>query len=207
MRLHGLDIRAVLFDCDGVLVDSEPVSYLAWSRTLANHGYALTEEVFAASVGGTETMVAERFSPEIGVDPVTLELEARHAFRAIAGTAAAFADALELVERLETAGVPVAVATNGLRWRLDALLGAVDLGRLLPRSVTADEVERPKPAPDLYLAAARLTGADPAACVVIEDSPTGIAAAAAAGCPVIAVDRGMFSRSRLSAATIVVETV
>ncbi len=205
MILHGLEAQAVLFDCDGILVDSEPVSFLAWSRTLASHGYTLDEGHFAESVGGTETMVAHRFGPEIGVDVEALELEAREAFRQLAPMAQGFPDTSELVGRLEAASVPMAVATNGLRWRLDVLLGAVGLGRLLPVSVTADEVARPKPAPDLYRAAAELAGTDPRHCVVLEDSPTGVLAAKAAGCLVIAVDRGMFDRSLLAAADVVVE--
>lgn len=207
MILHGLEAQAVLFDCDGILVDSEPVSFLAWSRTLAAHGYTLDEAHFAESVGGTETMVAHRFAPEIGVDADVLEMEAREAFRELAPMAQGFADTFELVGRLEADGVPVAVATNGLRWRLDVLLGAVGLGRLLPVSVTADEVARPKPDPDLYVAAAGLADTDPRQCVVLEDTPTGVAAAKAAGCLVIAVDRGMFDRSRLAAADVVVERV
>jgi HAD superfamily hydrolase (TIGR01509 family) len=204
MKLHGLEGGAVLFDCDGVLVDSEPVSYLAWAKTLAAHGYSLTEEAFAFSVGGTETMVAEHFAPDVGVDPARLETEAQRAFQAIASQAGAFPDTLDLIARLEHEGIPIAVATNGLRWRLDTLLRAVGLERMLARSVTADEVDRPKPAPDLYLAAAALTGIDPARCVVVEDSPTGIASATAAGCQVIAVDRGLFDPASLAAARIIV---
>lgn len=207
MNLHGLVGDAVLFDCDGVLVDSEPVSYVAWSETLAGHGFALTVEAFSESVGGTESMVAEQFSSAVGVDPVTLELEAQRAFEAVAGQAGGFSDTIALVGRLEADGVPIAVATNGLRWRLDMLLEAVGLARLLPNSVTADEVARPKPAADLYLAAARITRADPARCIVIEDSPTGIAAATAAGCQVIALDRGMFPPTSLAAATLILKTV
>ena len=205
MILHGLDCDAVLFDCDGILVDSEPVSFLAWSQTLATHGYTLDEALFAESVGGTETMVAQRFAPELGVGAEALELEAREAFAHLAPMARGFADTFELVSRLEADSVPMAVATNGLRWRLDVLLGAVGLERLLPVSVTADEVARPKPAPDLYRAAAELAGTDPRRCVVLEDSPTGVTAAKAAGCLVVAVDRGMFDRSRLAAADVVVE--
>ena len=207
MKLHGLDADAVLFDCDGVLVDSEPVSFSAWAETLNGHGYALEASEFAESIGGTETMVAERYAPVLGLDPVALELEAQFAFEAIASRVTGFPDSIELVERLERAHVPIAVATNGLRWRLDVLLRAVGLGHLLSVSVTADEVARPKPAPDLYLAAARLAGVDPARCVVIEDSPPGIAAAHRAGCRVIALDRGVFAADRLAEADVVVDRV
>lgn len=207
MNVHGLECDAVLFDCDGVIVDSEPVSFRAWSEALAVYGYVLDTDVFAESIGGTEAMVANRFAPDVGVDPVRLELEAQHAFERIAGEAAAFADTQALIERIERAGVPIGVATNGLRWRLDALLGSVGLGRLLPFSVTADEVENPKPAPDLYRRAASLAGTDAERCVVIEDSPTGLAAARAAGCLVVAIDRGVFDRSMLAGAHVVVHEV
>lgn len=204
MILHGLEGGAVLFDCDGVLVDSEPVSFQAWSKTLANHGYVLDEPAFAESVGGTETMVAERYAPVLGVDPVALEAEAQRAFEHLAPAVAGFGDTRDLLGRLESESVPVAVATNGLRWRLDVLLGAIGLGHLLEVSVTSDEVRRPKPAPDLYLAAAALARTAPSECIVLEDSPLGIAAAKAAGCRVIALDRGMFDRSRLRSADVVV---
>lgn len=207
MKLHGLEADAVLFDCDGVLVDSEPVSFSAWAETLAGHGYALQESEFAESIGGTETTVAERYAPILSLDPVALELEAQFAFERIAPRVTGFPDTIELVGRLERSHVPIAVATNGLRWRLDVLLRAVGLGHLLDVSVTADEVATPKPAPDLYLAAARLAGVDPDRCVVIEDSPLGIAAALQAGCRVIAVDRGVFASDRLAGADVIVERV
>lgn len=207
MRLHGLEAGAVLFDCDGVLVDSEPISYRAWKRALAAHGFDLSEAAFHDSVGGTEAMVALRFAPEIGADPVQLELDARNAFTDIASEARGFEDSRRLIAELESAGIPMAVATNGLRWRLDVLLKAVGLERLLAHSVTADEVSRPKPSPDLYLAAAGLTGAVPERCVVFEDSPTGITAARAAGCRVVAVDRGMFPVERLADADVIIARV
>ncbi|MDX1448377.1 MAG: HAD family phosphatase [Acidimicrobiia bacterium] len=204
MNLHGLAADAVLFDCDGVLVDSEPISFRAWRAALAAHGFDLDEASFRDSVGGTDSMVAERFGPQVGADPLRLEREARAAFEEFATAAHPFTDTVALVERVEASGTPLAVATNGLRWRLDVLLAAVGLGRLLTHSVTADEVARPKPAPDLYRAAARIAGVEPSRCVVVEDSPTGIAAARAAGCRVVAIDRGMFSTDRLAAADVVV---
>lgn len=207
MILHGLEGDAVIFDCDGVLVDSEPVSYAAWSATLAALGFVLTEEAFSGSVGGTEAMVAEAFAPMVAADPVALETDARYRFERLAGSVRSFADAREAIERIESKGVPIGVATNGLRWRLDVLLAGAGLERLRPTSVTADEVQAPKPAPDLYVAAARLVEVDPERCVVVEDSPTGIAAAKAAGCKVVAVDRGMFPSQRLIAADVVVERV
>lgn len=200
MIVHGFEADAVLFDCDGVLVDSEPLSFRAWSKALATHGFTLTHDEFSQAVGGTEAMVAERFSPVTGAAPRLLEDSARAVFETIASGAVGFPDTMRLIDRCRALEVPMAVATNGARWRLDTLLSAVGLADLIGVSVASDEVAAPKPAPDLYLEAARLAGVPPARCVVIEDSPTGIRAAVEAGCSVVAVDRGMFRPELLSAA-------
>ena len=207
MIVHGIEADAVLFDCDGVLVDSEPASYEAWRRTLGRHGVDLTPAMFAESVGTTDLDVGMQYADAAGVDGVRLELEARDLFRRAATGVRAFADTVELLDRCREAGTAVAVATNGARWRLDVLLDAIGEPALIPLSVTSDEVERPKPAPDLYLRAAELAETAPERCVVVEDSPTGIAAAVAAGCRVVAIDRGMFSRDRLVGADRIVDRV
>jgi HAD superfamily hydrolase (TIGR01509 family) len=94
----------------------------------------------------------------------------------------------------------VAVASNSDRWRLDAVLAAAGLAGRFQVSVGANEVSHPKPAPDVYVRAAELLAIDPVECLVIEDSPTGIAAARNAGMAVIAVDRGHFPRGSLEQA-------
>jgi HAD superfamily hydrolase (TIGR01509 family) len=96
--------------------------------------------------------------------------------------------ALELLERLIGAGVPVAVASNSQREFVQRTLSSAGLldGRFAT-VVSVEDVEHPKPAPDIYLEACRRLGAEPGACVALEDSPTGVAAAAAAGMYVIGV--------------------
>lgn len=94
--------------------------------------------------------------------------------------------ALELLDSLARAGVPTALVTASPRAVADTVLEALGAGRLTV-SVTADDTEHTKPAPDPYLAACRALGVDPAACVAVEDTQTGVSSAEAAGCAVLAV--------------------
>ncbi|HST64840.1 MAG TPA: HAD family hydrolase, partial [Mycobacteriales bacterium] len=97
--------------------------------------------------------------------------------------------AQELIDAVRAAGIPTALVTNTERSLVEVALGDL-VGRLFDVSVAGDEVAHAKPAPDPYLAAARLLGVDPAATVAIEDSPTGTASAVAAGCAVLVVPAG-----------------
>ena len=189
---------AVIFDCDGVLADSEWASAAAWQRTLDSYGFLLSADEFARFIGTTDRDLAETFGRRLAIDPEIVLSNANDHLRAILSEGIeAFADAVGLLERLD---VPVAVASNSDRWRLDAVLSAAGLAGRFQVSVGADEVSQPKPAPDVYLRAADLLAVDPGGCLVIEDSPTGIAAAREAGMGVIAVDRGHFPREMLERA-------
>lgn len=160
----------------------------------------------AAFVGKTERDLARHFAGVAGVAPSTLELAARSAFLEHVESVGinGFPDAKSLIDRLDH---QAAVASNSFRWRLDAVLGAVGLSDLISRSVPADEVAHPKPAPDVYLAACRLLAVDPSNVLVIEDSPTGIEAGLVAGCTVVAIDRGWFRPEQLTRAHQVVTSL
>lgn len=190
-----------MFDCDGVLVDSEPVSYLAWRDALAGFGHELTAAEFAPSIGTTDWMVAETWAPRLETTPSVLDERAKESFLARVGEVTVFEDARALRASLT---VPSAVGTNSERWRLDAVLVSAGLDQLFPTSITASDVEEPKPAPDIYAAAFDAIGVAPDRGLVIEDSPSGIAAALSAGAYVIAVDRGHFETTQLFSADLVV---
>ena len=177
------------------------MSFDAWSDALAIHGHDLTAEEFAPSIGTTDRDVAEAWAPQLAIDADTLERQAREAFLAHAGDVELFTDALALRDRID---VPVAVGTNSARWRLDAILRATGVTDRFPITVTASDVERPKPAPDIYVSAFAALGVEPTAGLVVEDSPSGITAARAAGAVVVAVDRGHLPRSSLAGADLVV---
>ncbi len=206
LGLEGVD--AVVFDCDGVLVDSEPYSERAWREALAEHGVDLGDD-FSQWVGTTDEAIAVRYSAEAGVSPT--RLADRAAALLVEGfreePVPVFPDALEALDRVVATGMPVAVATNSERWRLEAILGSARLDGMFHFAVTADDVRSPKPEPDMYLLVASLLGVDPSRCVVVEDSPTGVAAARAAGMRVIAVDRGVFDPALLAPATRVVPDI
>lgn len=187
-----------------MLADSEPVSHDSWARALALHGHELTVEEFTPSIGTTDRDVAELWAPRLDTDPDTLEREARDAFLDLAVNVELFEDALALRDRID---VPTAVGTNSARWRLDAILGATGVAERFPVTVTASDVDRPKPAPDIYAAAFLALGVDPSAGLVIEDSPSGIAAARAAGAVVVAVDRGHLPSDSLGDAHLVVPSL
>lgn len=116
-----------------------------------------------------------------------LAVKNRHYLELVGTAATAFPQMRAVVERLHTAGHPLAVASGSSRAAIDAALEATGLGSLLTVRVSAEEVGRGKPEPDVFLEAARLLGAAPAECVVVEDSAPGVEAARRAGMRCIAV--------------------
>lgn len=188
---HGrVTLAAVLFDMDGTLVDTEKLWDIAL-RDLAEHlGGVLTPEARARIVGTSpaETMAIFRIAldrPDLDPDEGNAFLTARMAELYAAGVPWR-PGAPELVDAVRAAGLATALVTNTSRQLVDVVLGSLGADRF-DVVVCGDDVARPKPHPDPYLTAAARLGADPAACVAIEDSPTGLASARAAGCAVIAV--------------------
>lgn len=196
---------AVIFDCDGVLADSEPTSVAAWTAAVGHFGHKVTEHEVGAFIGQTERDLAMHYGPIVGATVESIEAVARREFLNRSAGLAGFADAASLVEIVAGSATPVGVGSNSPRWRLDAVLGAIGLAGKFVVSVSGDEVGNPKPAPDVYLAVAHRLGVDPARAVVVEDTPTGIRAAKAAGCSVVAVFRGTVDREALAGADLVVE--
>ena len=180
-------VQLVIFDCDGVLVDSEPIANRVFAELLGLHGISLTtEEVTRRFVGNSrDTCIAmagemrgEPLPATFGQDwdsafHVALEREVRP----VAG----------IPEVLRSLRVPYCVASNGEPDHMRIGLTAAGLMPLVEgRLFSARQVAHPKPAPDLFLHAARAMGAVPARCAVIEDTPTGVRAGVAAGMRVFA---------------------
>ncbi len=183
---------AVVFDCDGTLVDSEPLARVAWDRSLAPYGHAIDDGEYAGLVGLPFVRVhghfAERIPGLAGPDAL-LAAYTRELFALYDAALVPFADALETVAALRGRGVAVAVASSSPRVRLDRTLARVGLDGAFAVTVAGDEVERGKPAPDMFLAAAAGLGVAPGACVAVEDSGPGVAAALAAGMRTVAIAR------------------
>jgi beta-phosphoglucomutase-like phosphatase (HAD superfamily) len=194
-------IRAVVFDCDGVLVDSEPHSWAAWRTAAAHHGHTLTDGDVAACTGMSYADTHAHLASLVGGALPGPEALLPELLSALESSYAAglrrFDDAVGAVAELAFEGVPLAVASSSVRARLDLTLAAADLGRYFDVTVAGDEVAAGKPAPDVYLRAAELLGADPRNCVAVEDSGPGAAAALAAGMRVIGVARNADHAGRL----------
>lgn len=195
----------MIFDCDGVLVDSESASAAAWRAALVRFGYHIDGVTFAGFVGTTDRALAVEFAAQVGAGVDEVLNAAEEEMRLIAGQGLnAFQDAIALVDRL---AVPIGVASNSDRWRLEVVLSAAGVRALFDVTVAGDEVAEPKPAPDVYLRVAGLLGIEPRDCVVIEDSPTGVLAARAAAMRVVAVRRGHFADEVLMAADRIIDSL
>ncbi|MGW2701914.1 HAD-IA family hydrolase [Streptomyces sp. NPDC001340] len=180
-----LPLQAVLFDMDGTLVDTER---LWWEAVEQVAGRALSEadqpEVLGRAVEHTAAWLAAGATGRTETD-LAADLHREFADRVRTGIVPR-PGALDLLDALAAAGVPTALVTASPRAVADVVLDALGAGRFAV-SVTADDTARTKPAPDPYLAACRALGVDPAACVAVEDTETGVASAEAAGCAVLAV--------------------
>ncbi len=179
----------VVFDCDGLLVDTEPCWTVAESAVFAARGlpYGPAEKALfiGKSVPATVELMAAFFG-EVGNDDAIREEVMSTVGDVIGGQAEPMPGALELVRAL-SGRTPIGVASNSPRVILDIALQRAGLTGAFGAVIAADEVPVGKPAPDLYLAACRLLGADPAACIAFEDTRTGAVAARAAGMWVVAV--------------------
>jgi HAD superfamily hydrolase (TIGR01509 family) len=175
----------VIFDCDGVLVDSERISVRVGAAILAEHGWHLTEEDFAERfVGCSAEFFDEQITAHLGPE-LAHDWDRRHAdrfHRAFEDELDAIHGVVELLTALAAEGIPTCVASNSDRGHVDHVLTVAGLhDHLDGRIFSAHEVAEGKPAPDLFLHAARTMGTDPDQCVVVEDSPFGVMAARAAG--------------------------
>ena len=187
---HQPPARAVIFDMDGVLVDGEPLHFAAARDVLAGFGAELTWETYTDWIGETFDTIwpdiqrrfalpVERGEYERAFGPRVQEQYERHAV--------AMPGARDLLGRLRDAGVPLGLATSTKRPRVDIALARLDFARFLTVTVCGDEVSRGKPDPEIYLTAARRLGVPPERCLVLEDSPAGVASARAAGMRAIGV--------------------
>lgn len=189
--MSNLGALSVIFDLDGTLVDSEPNYYQATRQTLAEHGvpdftWAQHERFVGISTQETLVLLKERYGLKAPVEELLTETNRRYLALARAATRV-YPEMRKFVELLATEGVPMAVASGSSPEAIEAILAGTGLDASLRTVVSADEVPRGKPAPDVFLEAARRLGAAPADCVVLEDAAPGAAAAHAAGMRCIAI--------------------
>lgn len=175
-------IQALIFDCDGTLIDSMPLHFVAWNKTMERVGIEFTEDRFY-ELGGIPSdkiirMLADEMNLSLDVAAVANEKEQ------------AFIDNMHLLEEIaaitaivrENKGkLPMAVASGGLREIVKKQIAHIGLEGFFDTVVTAEDTTRHKPEPDVFLEAARRLGVAPANCLVYEDADLGIEAARRAG--------------------------
>jgi HAD superfamily hydrolase (TIGR01509 family) len=190
------EIRAVVFDMDGLLVDSEPVQIEAWEAFLAQHGKSLSDDLLHRMYGlrvwdSAQLLIAELGLP-LSVDEVVLARDALF-FELLPGRLLPMPGSRETVQALFKLGYRLALATSGHRRYVDVVLRELGLVGAFEAEVTGEMVERGKPAPDIYSAAAKLLDLPPDACVALEDAPNGVVSAKEAGMICLAIPNQMTS--------------
>jgi HAD superfamily hydrolase (TIGR01509 family) len=182
-------LQAVLFDMDGLLVDTEPLWFEIESEVMARLGGDWSQADQAKLVGGSLQTTLDYLLGK-ATRPVSRERLARWMLdgmvsRLNRSSVTLRPGAFDLLAEVTVAGAPYALVTSSERVIMDAVLRGTGLE--FPVTVCAEDVTRIKPDPEPYLLATKLLGVDPASSVVLEDSPNGVVAAEAAGCRVIAV--------------------
>jgi len=185
--------QAIIFDMDGLLLDTELTGRWAWNKALENHGYQMTDEIYLEFVGRDmshrETVLKAYFGQQFPFESVKNQ-------RISLGDAKETQDGLlvkpgvlDLLRILAKMEIPMGLATGTIRSRTLRRLASTGIHHYFSAIVTGEDVLHGKPAPDLFLEASRIMQIDPQQCVVFEDSCAGIKAASAAGmCPIMVPD-------------------
>ena len=196
-------LRGVVFDMDGVLVESEPFIMEASSRMFAEKGYTIGHAEFKPFVGmGEDRFIggpAEKFG--IKLDPARDKARTYEIYLdIIKGKLKPLSGAVELVYKCRDRGFKLAVASSADRIKVEGNLRELGIpAETFAAIVTGDDVARKKPAPDIFLEAIRRLGVEPASCLIVEDAVAGVAAAKAAGSKCLAVT-STFPPEKLAAA-------
>lgn len=178
-------LSAVILDMDGLMLDVERVARVAWKLAMRDRGYEIGDDVYMRLVGRTirqaEEILKEAFGDDLPFEDIRRRKRRyidKHVDRYGISIKPGLSDLLDFLEQV---GVPTAVATSSGRESVDRKLAAVGLTGRFDVVVCGDDVERGKPAPDIFLTAADRLRAQPERCLVLEDSEAGVRAAHAAG--------------------------
>lgn len=182
--LHNLpvNIRAIIFDCDGTLVNTLPVYADAWTHGFRTSGRDMRRDWYLGRVGHSEHALMDLFEADQDVTldrDVVIKVMREYFLQNVASVGEV--EAIAAVARYNQGRLPMAVASGGSRQIVTATLEATGLTPLFDTIVTINDVARPKPEPDLFLEAARRLGVAATDCLVFEDTPEGMEAASRAG--------------------------
>lgn len=197
----------IIFDCDGVLVDSERIAVRLEAASLTARGWNVTEaDIVENFLGRSDEHILAEVASRIGHDAATEWAKANRAEYDIA-LATTLTPVDGIAEALDRIGTPICVTSSSKLEHIRLVLGVVGLlPRFDGRMFSATQVEHGKPAPDLFLLAASTYGAAPARCAVVEDSPVGVAAGLAAGMAVFGYAGGLTGASTLRSPGVIVFT-
>jgi beta-phosphoglucomutase family hydrolase len=182
---------AVVWDMDGVLVDSAPYHFRAWQEVFAAEGISFDQEAFRRTFGQrNDTIIADVLGPDIPparVAAIGAAKEARYRSLIAREGISPLPGASDWIRRLHERGIPQAIASSAPRANIEAVLKALAWETFFEAIVSAEDVAQGKPDPASFLIAAQRLGMPPDRCIVIEDAPAGIEAARRAGMRCIAL--------------------
>lgn len=201
---------AVIFDMDGVVVDSEPLTIASYLRAFAEMGVHVAREEYIRRVVVEGCRVSQLFrdnggNPELW--PEVFRIKTRVYARLVREALRLMPGAKDLLEDLSLNGVPCALATSASRSTMNLVFERFGLAPYFAVTVTLDDVKRHKPDPEVFVKAAAQLGMPPERCVVIEDAPKGLRGARAAGMRCVAVPTFLTADEDLSAADLVVKSL
>lgn len=180
------DDRGVIFDLDGVLINSEPLHCCAFQDVLAPYGVIVTEQdYYAEYLVYSDREVLERLLPDLGALDDAVAAKERRYWELLEAGVPAFRDGLALLAR--TDGWRVGLATGSIRREAELALRTLGIRERFGAVVAREDCRRGKPDPEPYLRAASVLGLSPPRCVVVEDAPGGVRAAKAAGMACVAI--------------------
>ena len=185
-------IKGVIFDLDGVMIRSEPLALEAWQRCLAPDGKRMEDEEYRSLIGVShEASLREVIGRHrLDTTPEALNRCFQSHMLDLIEQAEQMPGLLPLLQDLRTRGYGLAIASNSSSEYVRKAIARNGIAEYFLCMVGADQVERGKPAPDVYLAAARGLGVPPESCLAVEDSPSGVQAALAAGMVCVFIPNG-----------------
>ena len=194
----------VVLDCDGVLVDSEPLHARATTLWAATVGVTLRPEYFHDLIGMTVFDQVARIVKGTGHDPTHAYHAREEHFWGLIDQLQPMAGVVDLIRRLHSAGTRIAIASNGSRDYLRHVIDTLEVDAMIQGFVCVDDITHPKPHPEPYLKAAALLDLEPSVCLAVEDSGPGMTSAVAAGMSVILVNPAPASSLSVPAGVVVV---
>jgi HAD superfamily hydrolase (TIGR01509 family) len=200
-----MTVNAFIFDLDGVIVLSEALGLRAWRKWLAPYGKTLSDDAYDNLIGREAQEAAEWVIRYTGVKAsVEQALRVRPSLLAsvVDETLQPRPGIFALLAALQARRLPLGLASNSFGEYVRRVLAVMELRQAFACVCTREDTQRGKPAPDLYLAAARCLGVTPGECVAVEDSPTGLQAALAAGMHAVAVPNERLGAQDFSGAAV-----